>query len=131
MILNRGEGPGERLESLMSEILLPLGLTKSRFRTSFKLDEKDRLYIKKIGLVRIESHARDFIKARLAPARPKKDGKQTPFKGHPVFKAQHATATCCRGCLSKWHKIPKNRALAKPEITRIVDLIMSWIKTHS
>ncbi len=29
-------------------------------------------------------------------AEPRNDGKQTPFRGHPVFTAQHATATCCR-----------------------------------
>ncbi len=39
------------------------------------------------------------------------DGKQTPMKGHPVFIAQHATATCCRGCLEKWHRIPKGAEL--------------------
>lgn len=33
------------------------------------------------------------------------DRKQTPTKGHPVFVAQYATATCCRECIRKWHKI--------------------------
>jgi len=66
------------------------GLTKSRFRSSFKLDKKDRLYIRRLGLTRVESHARDFIGARLGPARPKKDGKQTPFEGHPEI----ASAPC-------------------------------------
>jgi hypothetical protein len=33
------------------------------------------------------------------------------MRGHPVFIAQHATATCCRGCLAKWHDIPAGRAL--------------------
>ena len=28
-------------------------------------------------------------------------------KGHPVFIAQHATASCCRGCLWKWYSIEK------------------------
>ena len=27
------------------------------------------------------------------------------MKNHPVFVAQHATGTCCRKCLSKWHRI--------------------------
>ena len=44
-------------------------------------------------------HARDLITKRLAPAEPYKDGKQTPYRGHPVFVAQHATATCCRSSL--------------------------------
>jgi len=50
------------------------------------------------------SQALDFITARLAPALLKNDGKQTPMRGHPVFIAQHATATCCRRCLWKWYQ---------------------------
>ncbi|WP_394708052.1 DUF4186 family protein [uncultured Desulfosarcina sp.] len=45
----------------------------------------------------IRIHAFDFTTAKLAPASSKNDGKQTPMSGHPVFIAQHATATCCKG----------------------------------
>ena len=55
------------------------------------------------------------------------DGKQTPMRGHPVFVAQHATATCCRGCLEKWHRIPKGRDLTWEEQEYVVDVIMEWI----
>jgi len=100
----------------------------SKFRSRFQLDEKDIAYIEAKGFAEIEKHALDFVRKRLAPARPKNDGKQTPFKGHPVFKAQHATATCCRGCISKWYKISKNKRLSEPQITFITSLIISWIK---
>jgi len=50
-------------------------------------------------MANIEQHARDFVNECLAPELPKNDGKQTPMKNHPVFIAQHATATCCRKCL--------------------------------
>jgi len=103
-------------------------LQKSKFRSSFKLKPADTAYIKKTGFKKIEEHAEDFIRKRLAPAVPKNDGKQTPFKGHPVFKAQHATATCCRGCLYKWYKIQKNKELSEEEIKRIKAVIMNWIK---
>ena len=76
----------------------------------------------------LESHARDFITKRLSPGFIANDGKQTPFKGHPVFKAQHATATCCRSCLQKWHKIPKHKQLTNEEINYVVRNIMEWIK---
>ena len=76
----------------------------------------------------IESHAYDFITKRLAPKEIINDGKQTPMKGHPVFIAQHATATCCRGCLYKWHQIRKEKELTQKEIKYVVDLIMEWIK---
>lgn len=64
---------------------------------------------------------------RLAPANPKQDGKQTPMKGHPVFLAQHATATCCRGCLERWYGIEKGRPLTQDEMEYMVAIIMAWI----
>ena len=105
-------------------------LKKSKFRSRFKLTDKDRLYIQDKGIDTIRSHAVDLITARLAPAFPKNDGKQTPMRNHPVFIAQHATATCCRGCLKKWHRIEKGRALSDDEIGFIVELVMGWIR-HS
>ena len=74
-------------------------LAKSPFRSRFKLSSADKLYIRQKGLDTIRLHAQDFIKTRLAPAYIPNDGKQTPMRHHPVFIAQHATATCCRGCL--------------------------------
>lgn len=102
-------------------------LSKSKFRSSFNLKEKDKEYIKEKGIAKIEEHAYDFITKRLAPKDIPNDGKQTPMKGHPVFIAEHATATCCRGCLYKWHKIRKGKDLSKKEIKYVVDIIMEWI----
>lgn len=103
-------------------------LSKSKFRSSFHLKAKDREYIKQKGIDKIEIHAYDFLRNRLAPAYIPNDGKQTPMKGHPVFIAEHATATCCRNCLYKWYHIPKGRALTEEEIVFLVKIIMIWIK---
>ncbi len=103
-------------------------LSRSTFRSGFRLKEKDLLYIKKKGFETVRSHAVDFITARIAPRFPKNDGKQTPMKGHPAFIAQHATATCCRGCIQKWHGIRKGKSLTRDEIDFLVDLIMEWIE---
>lgn len=102
-------------------------LEKSKFRSNFKLKQIDIDYIKVKGLEIIRNHAYDFVFKRLAPKKILNDGKQTPMRGHPVFIAQHATATCCRSCLYKWHHIEKNRQLTDKEINYIVDLIMKWI----
>ena len=102
-------------------------LSKSNFRSRFYLKEKDKEYVKQKGIETIEKHARDFIEKRLAPKEIKNDGRQTPMKGHPVFIAQHATATCCRGCLNKWHKIPKNTELSEEQKNYILEVIISWI----
>lgn len=103
-------------------------LSKSKFRSHFHLSEKDKQYIHQKGLLTIEKHAYELITTRLAKKTIKNDGRQTPMKGHPVFIAQHATATCCRGCLYKWHQIEKEKDLNEKEITFIVRLIMEWIK---
>ena len=103
-------------------------LSRSKFRSSFHLNEKDKAYIKDKGMETIRSHAVDFIRARLAPAVIPNDGKQTPMKGHPVFKAQHACACCCRGCLNKWYKVPKDKELSESQQEKIVNLLMAWIE---
>lgn len=103
-------------------------LSSSKFRSGFYLKQKDIEYIKKVSLEKINEHAKDIIKKRLAPKYIPNDGKQTPMKNHPVFIAQHATATCCRGCLYKWHHISKDQELSEKQQRFITSLIMYWIK---
>ena len=102
-------------------------LKTSKFRSSFHLTEKDKEYIQNKGPAVIESHARDFVRKRLSPAYPVNDGKQTPMSSHPVFKAMHATATCCRGCPNKWYRVEKGVPLTSEQQEKIVHLIMAWI----
>lgn len=102
-------------------------LSTSKFRSQFYLSKEDYKYIQKKGWNTIEDHAYDFISKRLAPAMIPNDGKQTPMRHHPVFKAQHATATCCRSCLYKWHHIPKDIELGRDYQKYIVTIIMEWI----
>ncbi len=103
-------------------------LEKSKFRSGFHLTEKDREYLKEKGTETIRKHAEDFVRQKLAPAEPLNDGKQTPMKGHPVFKAMHATACCCRGCMNKWYKVPLKTELTELQQEKTVNLIMAWIE---
>ena len=103
-------------------------LARSRFRSRFKLSAEDKRYIAEKGIDTIRHHAEDFIRIRIAVANPPNDGKQTPMRGHPIFKAQHATATCCRGCIEKWWKIPKGTKIPPERQARIVDFLMAWIE---
>ena len=103
-------------------------LSKSKFRSSFHLKDKDILYIEDKGIDKIRNHAYDFVTKRLADTSNVTDGKQTPMKGHPVFIAQHATGTCCKRCLEKWHHISKNKNMTDDDIKYVVDIIMSWIE---
>ncbi len=106
-------------------------LNKSRFRSSFHLTLKDLDYIKLKGMKKIEEHARTFVVERLKDISKVNDGKQTPFKGHPVFIAQHATATCCRGCIEKWYRIDRRKILSDEEINYITQIIMGWIEKQT
>jgi hypothetical protein len=109
----------------MQEVLSRL--SHSPFRSRIHLQEKELDYLRSKGMSEVLKHAAEFIEKRLAPASPANDGKQTPWRNHPVFVAQHATATCCRGCLQKWHQIPKGRALTVEEQQYIVDVIGGWL----
>jgi len=102
-------------------------LSKSRFRASQRLSPRDAQYLQDKGLDLVLAHARDFIAQRLAPAQPAKDGRQTPWRGHPVFVAQHATACCCRGCLAQWHGIAKGRALTPAEQQHVLAVLARWL----
>ncbi|UCE62218.1 MAG: DUF4186 domain-containing protein [Phycisphaerales bacterium] len=106
-------------------------LNRSSFRRRFRLGERERAYLDAKGIDTILRHARDFIQQRLAPAQPRNDGKQTPMRGHPVFIAQHATATCCRTCLSKWHRIPKGRPLTSDQQDYVRSVIETWIERNT
>ena len=93
-------------------------LNRSAFRRRFHLSAEMKRYVAEKGLGTIRRHA---------PAHPPNDGRQTPMKGHPVFLAQHATATCCRGCLNRWWHVPLNVPLSALQQQKIVNLILAWI----
>lgn len=56
-------------------------LSRSKFRSRFRLGMKERQYCLEKGAPVIEQHAADFVAKRLAPALPTNDGKQTPCAG--------------------------------------------------
>lgn len=102
-------------------------LASSKFRSKFKLNDKEKNYIKLKGLEVIKQHCLEFLNKKIK-IRPENDGRQTPWQGHPCFKAQHSLALCCRSCLEKWHNIPENKILNNEQITYFSDMILAWIK---
>ena len=111
----------------LDELFTALG--RSTFRSRFRLGAKERSYLETRKLPVIMQHGRQFVLDRLAPAEPKNDGRQTPMRGHPVFIAQHATATCCRGCLAKWHRIAVGKKLEPDEVEYVLAVIRRWIES--
>ena len=106
-------------------------LAKSPFRRRFHLRPQEADYLRDKGLGTVMDHARDFVERRLAPAAPPNDGRQTPWRGHPVFVAQHATACCCRGCLEKWHGIPRGTPLSPQELDHVLEALRRWLLAAS
>jgi hypothetical protein len=98
------------------------------FRAKFHLPGRDAATVELRGMEVIRRHAGEVLAQRVAPAAPAKDGRQTPYRGHPVFVAQHATATCCRSCLERWHGIPKGRAMTVEEQDYAIEVICRWIE---
>jgi hypothetical protein len=93
----------------------------------FHLGARERALVALRGRRATRRHAEELIARRVAPAEPPRDGRQTPYRGHPVFVAQHATATCCRGCLEREHRIMRGHALTAAELGYVVEVIMRWL----
>lgn len=106
-------------------------LARSSFRSSVELKGKELRYLRRKGLPTVLEHAADFVAKRLSAAEPANDGKQTPWQGHPAFVAQHATGTCCRGCLWKWHGIERGRELLVEERRYIVEVMGTWLARYT
>jgi hypothetical protein len=102
-------------------------LARSSFSRRFRLGSAEREYLERKGQEAVMSHGEKFIEERLAPADPPNDGKQTPMRNHPIYVAQHGTATCCRGCLEKWHGIPKGHDLTTEEKAYILSVLRRWL----
>lgn len=109
----------------IDEVFAALG--RSKFRRRFRLCGKEAAYLREKGLATVLEHARDFVTSRLADAYPDNDRRQTPMRNHPVFVAQHATGTCCRKCLAKWHRIPMGTPLTQEQIDYIVEVLRRWL----
>ena len=105
-------------------------LAGAPFRQRFSLRGRELAYLQTWGIERVMRHASELIAQRLAPADPTNDGRQTPWRNHPVFVAQHATATCCRGCLEKIHEIGKGHALTTRELDHVLTVIRLWLERY-
>lgn len=104
-------------------------LAASSFRRKFRLQGRELAYLQTWGLPHVMKQAREIIGKRLAPAVIANDGRQTPWRNHPVFVAQHATATCCRGCLEKTHGIAKGHELTDEELAHVLEVLEHWLSS--
>src|SRR4051794_36424769 len=121
------DDPRSSMQSLIEERIASIGAHQFRAKFSLAPGSRDRSIAMVRGPTAMRAHAHDLIVKRLAPAQPRNDGRQTPYRGHPVFVAQHATATCCRTCLAKHHGIAAGHDLTADEQAYVVQVITTWI----
>ena len=104
-------------------------LAASSFRRRFHLQGRELAYLQTWGLPHVMKQAEELIRKRVAPAEIANDGRQTPWRNHPVFVAQHATATCCRGCIEKTYGIAKGHQLTVEELRHVLAAIERWLSS--
>ena len=72
-------GEKERLENVFRK------LSRSRFRSGFRLNAKETSYLRQKGLPEVLSHGRDFLEKRLAPLCPLTTGIRLHGADIPCF----------------------------------------------
>jgi hypothetical protein len=130
VVFGIGFSPCSRNTGMRDPDELISSLAGSAFRSRFKLSNSEQFYLEEKSLTVVLQHAETFFRERLSAARPERDGKQTPMRGHPVFVAQHATATCCRKCLENWHHIPQGVPLQEEHIGYMVTVVGRWLEVQ-
>ena len=103
-------------------------LKSSNFRRKFYLSSNEKQYVVENFEI-FDQFIKHVINTNLKN-KPIDDGRQTPYSGNPIFKAQHATAPCCRKCIFKWHRIPSYKELSENEINLLTNIILKWLKNN-
>lgn len=94
------------------------------------IDERAIQRAKQRGILRIKQRAKEIIRKKIGhPAKTRWDNMCTPKQGTEIIHyAQHATATCCRKCLKRWHNVPLDVDLTDSQIEFCVGLIEQFVE---
>ena len=128
-----GSRPGEKYvpvhPSLMSKEKLKEFLTailsgEGRFRNKFSPPHLAAL--ERINPSKLPERISTKLRGRVL-MKPKNEGKQTPYTADPIAVASHAMATCCRGCIERWHAIPNDRPLTEAELALLAGVVHAYL----
>ena len=94
-----------------------------------KIDDEAISKAKKRGRKAIRKKAEEIIAKKIGhPIRTHFDKMCTPKKGSEIIHyGKHATATCCRICLERWHNIPQDVDLTEQQIDYCASLIELFV----
>ena len=89
-------------------------------------------HAKRKGKVALRDSIYRNLEATIGSAQPFRDGSQTempePEDAANIYAyARHATATCCRKCISQWHGLPRGRVLTADELTYLSNLVCHYV----
>ncbi|WP_372655987.1 DUF4186 family protein [Halobacteriovorax sp.] len=99
----------------------------SKVCCKFKLKDEQWEYLAKRGFDTILLEGRSLIVKIFNEDSLSHSCKVAPVQTHPIYIALHATGTCCRSSLEKWHKIPKSKELKEKDIFYILLVVKEWI----
>lgn len=99
------------------------------------LTERARKYALRKGLSGLRVRVPRQLESRLGKVKSENawDGRQTPGhkqigRANAIDWAQHATATCCRVCLSYWHGIDVESPLTGEDYEYLSELVMRYLQ---
>lgn len=101
-------------------------LKKSSICNKFQLREHEWSYLANRGLDGILLEGRTLIIQRYKECESTHCCKNSPIRHHPILVALHATGTCCRESLFKWHGIDKSIDLREKDIFYILLILKEW-----
>jgi hypothetical protein len=99
-------------------------LKQSSYRRGMGLTKLEKEFVIRHGFEKIVAKCREVLDDLDMPDY---QHGETGYKG-VVPKAQHATSTCCRKCMYRWHGIPRYRELTEEERSYVIRLILRWVR---
>lgn len=95
----------------------------------YKLSEESKKRPLAMGRIQMKQKVRNRLKESIGPAKIFRDSTQTPLlkDDDPIHYAQHATATCCRKCVFRWHGIVEGRELQESELRYLEKFVWKYL----
>lgn len=93
-----------------------------------EFDEKAINYALRKGKIELFNTVENRIRSSVKSPADAFDGRRTKWEGNPIHYGQHATATCCRKCIEKWHNIPHDQELTEDQIKYFTRLVIMFLE---
>lgn len=93
-----------------------------------KIDQRAVNYALRKGKIELFETAEHIIRKNIAKPADVYGNLATSIEGNAIHYAQHATATCCRKCIEKWHGIPLDQTLTEDQIVYFTKLVILYLK---